>query len=128
MQNRYKPVGWRRESYRHSLAARGYHSKKHPKRYFGVFVYRKSLGGKHRGDETDNERRAMYGMGSLQGDQRMSEVEQKKYADAMLRKDEKGDIEEIRFTEDASDMMISQWKDGRWRSGPEEDDEDEGNL
>jgi len=26
--NRYKPVGWRKESYRHSLAARGYASKK----------------------------------------------------------------------------------------------------
>ena len=122
---RSKPVGWRGESHRHYLAAKGIQTV--PKKYFGVFVYRKSLGGKHRGDETDNERREMYGMSPIPGgdlNNRMSEEEQKQYADALLE-DNKDDINEIRVTEDATDFLISRWKEGRWRSSPEEDEEDE---
>lgn len=118
---RSKPVGWRGESHRHYLAAKGI--KTVPKKYFGVFVYRKSLDGKHRGDETDNERRVAYGMELIPGGDlhdRMSEAGQKKYADDLLKRDD-GDIEEIRFTEDATDLLISRWKDGRWRSSPAED-------
>jgi hypothetical protein len=84
----------------------------------------------HRGDETDNERRAMYEMPKIPGgDGRMSEAEQWKYAQQVLQEDvglNRNDIDEIRVTDDPTDFLIARWKDGEWRMSEEDEQKAEG--
>lgn len=102
---RQRPVGWRGESHRHYLAAKGI------SRYFSpVFVYRRSLGGKHKGNERNNEVRGLYGPSKVK-DESSSMEGNMKYAFDTIDNDHERDVDEIRVT-DPDDMIIYQWKRG----------------
>ena len=78
------------------------------KKYFmPVYVYRESTGGMHKGDETDNERRAMYGDTPLEKEPR-TEAEQFEYAKDMAKD---VDVKEVRLT-DNGDFLITKYKKG----------------
>lgn len=98
--------GWRFDSHRHMLAAKGISSKS----YFSpVFITRESLGNKHRGDETSNERRRMYNMPEIV--EPKGEGQEYEYMRDQILKDN-GDINEAMLT-DKDDYAIWHWKKGR---------------
>jgi len=116
--NRYKPIGWRNESYRHSLAAKGIKTRHS---LMPVFIYRKSVGNKHKGNEMDNELRALYGDRLLSkekqdeyyknypDDKKRMKMEEEYIKDQLKEDKGKGDIDEIRWT-DRDDFMIARYK------------------
>jgi hypothetical protein len=131
--------GWHNQSYRHSLASKGIKTSIR-KSFMPVYIYRESTGRKHKGNELDNEVRAMYKDKPIDhildnpiehyrdGDHNKKEEMEMDYINEQVKNDKKNDIREIRWT-DNNDFMIMNLKrdkDGDLQSvGPNDKDDDD---